>query len=141
MRLMIVAVVGLILARPAMGQVTSSRFNQQTFGPWKATLWKAIQWRTRCEGGPVGMDTGPIKWMVEFRNAGKEPVSFDYVVLPPKGDKPRPPPTRTTLKPGKTHQRLVVVETNHCEEGVGSVVTRVRFGEDADSLPYAPIDI
>jgi hypothetical protein len=137
---MTIAVLGLTLARPAAGQVTSSRFNQQTFGAWKATEWNAIRWRTRCEGGPLGMDTGPIKWMVEFRNAGKVPVSFDYVVLPPRGIKPPPDPTRATLKPGKTLQRLVVVATNHCEEGVGSVVNSVRFGEDSDSLPYAPMD-
>lgn len=111
------------------------------YSPWQATAWNALQFRTKCEGEQIrGMETGPIKWSVDFRNQTTDLVSFDYIIAPP-GENKRPAASgRGKAKPGKLWNRLAVVPTTRCDEGVMIKLDKVRIGADVDSVPYKKPD-
>jgi len=107
------------------------------YSPWQTTRWNALEYRTKCEGEQVrGMETGPIHWVVEFRNRATEQLSFDYVVLPPGENKPPSASGRGRVKPGKIFVKLAVVPTTRCDENVVVKLDKVRIGADVDSVVY-----
>jgi hypothetical protein len=139
--MLLVAVAAVSLGAPARAQTTSG-VSTYTYTAWEPTPWSAIEWRSRCDGGPRGVESGPpIRWTVEFRNRSKEhPVSFAYTVAPPETNK-RPSATgRHTIKPGGVWGMVAVVDTERCGYGMRTAVSQVRYGVDADSIPYARPD-
>ena len=112
-----------------------------SYSPWQASPWNAIQYRTKCEGEQIrGMNTGPIKWMIEFRNQTTNLVSFDYVILPPGKNKQSASSGRGKAKPGKIMTKLAVVPTSRCDDGVVLRIDNVRLGEDLETVPYQKPD-
>jgi hypothetical protein len=111
------------------------------YSPWSPSPWDALDYRTKCEGEQVrGMETGPVKWEVEFRNRTTDLVSFDYVILPPGTNKPLGAKGRGRTKPGKTMSRLAVLATTRCDDGITIHLESVRIGADVDSVPYRKPD-
>ena len=112
-----------------------------TYSPWRGSPWSALDYRTKCEGESIrGMDTGPIKWTIEFRNQAADLVSFDYVILPPGQNKHPAASGRAKAKPGKTMSRLAVVPTTRCDDGIVIRFDHLRVGADVDSVPYRKPD-
>jgi hypothetical protein len=111
------------------------------YSPWRASPWSAMDYRTKCEGEQIrGMDTGPIKWMIEFRNQTADLLSFDYIILPPGQNKHPAAKGRAKAKPGKTASRLAIVSTTRCDDGIVIQFENLRVGADADSVPYRKPD-
>lgn len=128
-------------ARSGSGSAGAIANYGYSYSPWQPTAWSSVEIRTRCDGEPVrGMNTGPIRWVVEYRNRSQAPVSFDYAVLPPGENKPPALSGRGTVKPGKTLEKLATLPTTRCDDGVLTKIGKVRFGADADSVPYARPD-
>lgn len=125
----------LVLATPARAQ---SRQSGYTYSAWQETPYPGLEWRTRCEGGPSGVDDGPIKWMVEYRNRSKkDTVSFSYLIKPPGQGKQPAADTRKTILPREMLGTMVVLQTHRCDEGIEAFISKVRYGADADSVRYA----
>jgi hypothetical protein len=100
----------------------------QIFGSWQQTRWPSLEFRTRCDGEQVrGSNAGPIKWTIEYRNRSSEPVTFDYVILPPGNNKKPAAEGEGRIAPGKTFQKLATVPTSACEEGVLTAINHVHF--------------
>jgi hypothetical protein len=112
------------------------------FNAWESLPWSALEARARCDGGPVGVTGGPISWTVQFHNRGKIPVSFNYQLSNTRSEKQGQPPAkgRTTLKANGVLERLVSLRTDSCEDTPSIGLNKVRFGVDADSVPYTPAD-
>jgi len=107
----------------------------QSFGPWQATLWPAFEFRTRCDGEQVrGSNVGPIKWTIEYRNRSGTRVTFDYMILPPGKDQPAAASGSGQIAPGKAFQKVAIVSTKACDEGVLTSINNVRFGSATDSV-------
>ena len=134
----------LVLPRPTAaqqlrGEGTYPRYGYG-FSAWQLTRWNGIEFRIKCEGESIrGSSTGPIRWMVEFRNRSSEVAHFDYLIGPP-GPKPVATSGRADLKPGKSLSRLSTVSTTRCDEGLLTLVQNVRFGADINGSPYARPD-
>jgi hypothetical protein len=132
-----------VLLSLTIGKATAqSRAGGYTFTAWAPTQWSVIEYRIKCEGGSVpGSESGPISWRVEYRNRSKQqPVSFDYVILAPRGNAPAAKSGRVTIKGGGMASILATVNTDRCDEGVSARLGKVRVGVDADSVPYRPAD-
>ena len=137
----------LLLPRYAFAQHPrdNERNNSYPFGyeysPWQVTPWDALQYRTKCEGEQIrGMQTGPIKWMIEFRNRTTDLVSFDYTIAPPGEKKHSAAEGRGKAKPGKIWTRLAVVPTTRCDDGVVIKLDNLRIGPDIEANPYRKPD-
>jgi len=130
----------ILLFAPQLAHAQGGRVSGYTFSAWEATQWNAIEWRARCDGGPVsGVDTGPIKWTVQYRTRAQDLVSFDYSILTPDG-KEIQAKGRAKLKPKGVFERLATLTTSRCDQGLQVMVGKVRFGADTGSAPYAQPD-
>jgi hypothetical protein len=109
------------------------------FGAWQNMAWSAIEVRVRCDGGPVGTNSGPINWTVQFHNRANTPASFDYQLSNASAEQRGAAPTagRTTVKPNRVFEKPISLRTDSCEETPSIGLNKVRFGADADSVPYA----
>ena len=112
-----------------------------SYSPWLPSPWDAMDYRTKCEGESIrGMDTGPIKWTIEFRNRAADLVSFDYVILPPGPNRHAAASGRGKAKPGKSMSRLAIVPTTRCDDGVIIRLENLRIGADVDGVAYRKPD-
>ena len=112
-----------------------------TYSPWQGSAWTGLEYRTKCEGEQVkGMNTGPIKWVIDFRNSSGEPVTFDYGVAARGPGQPISQSGTIAIKPGKMTAKFVTIPSTRCDEGVLTAINKVRFGKDANNLPYAEPD-
>src|SRR5690242_5217220 len=131
--LLIAGVPGSLRAQTVRGEGYYRNYGH-AFGPWQPTRWPSFDFRTRCDGEQVrGSNTGPIKWTVEYRNRNSMPVTFDFVILPPGANKPPAASGEGRILPGKTFQKLVVVATTACEDGVLTALNHVHFEIPVDS--------
>src|SRR5207249_2761235 len=75
----------------------------ETYSDWQPSAWSFLEYRTRCEGESVrGSNTGPIRWMIEFRNRATVLVNFDYGILSPGESGRLAASGRGRIKPRKT---------------------------------------
>ena len=107
----------------------------QNFGPWQPTRRPAFEFRTRCDGEQVrGSNVGPIKWTVEYRNRSGTAVTFDYTILPPGKSPAAAASGSGQIAPGKSFQKVAIVSTKACDEGVLTAINNVRFRSTTDSV-------
>jgi hypothetical protein len=133
--LVLVAVVAAASPAPARAQ---SRQSGYSYSAWQETPYASLEWRTRCEGGPSGVDDGPIKWTVQYRNSSKkDSVNFSYLIKPPGANAQPAANTRKTALPKEIITTMVVLQTHRCDDGIEAYITKVRYGADADSVRYA----
>jgi hypothetical protein len=128
---------GLTLSARPLAAQSRSAF---PFGPWQPMQWSVLEMRVKCDGGVLGVSDSPIRWTVQIHNRAKQDVSFNYQLVNPHPNKDQPLAGRTTLKPGRIFEQPVQFTTDGCDDTPRIRVGKVRYGADADSLPYAPPD-
>ena len=144
-RVVRLALIAMVMPLPALAQRVRGEGYYYSYGytysPWRGSAWTGLEFRTKCEGEQVkGMNTGPMKWIVEFRNRSKELVTFDYGIAARGPGKPISSLGTIAIKPGKTAAKFAIIPTTGCDEGVLTAINKVRFGKDANNLPYATPD-
>ena len=111
------------------------------YSPWQLTPWNALEYRTKCEGEPVrGMQTGPIRWVIEIRNRTTDIINFSYVISAPGENHPPSAKGRGKAKPKDTFVKLSSLPTTRCDDGVRIKLDSVRAGADPKSADFLKPD-